>query len=88
MTDHYSLKSLFNIKNPSGRIAQWVLRLQQYDFKVVHRPGKNHLVADILSRYVPIISAIKGSEEEAEQCNDKRYNDMCKVSGKSQEYPV
>ena len=33
-----------NVKDASGRLAQWALLLQQYDFEIVYRPGKVHKV--------------------------------------------
>lgn len=39
-----------NIKDASGRLARWSLLLQQYDFDIVHRPGKENGNADGLSR--------------------------------------
>lgn len=54
-TDHRPLEHIFKPKislqgksNPA-RVERWVLRLQEYDFKVVYRPGKDNL-ADPLSR--------------------------------------
>ena len=35
---------------PTGRRARWILKLQQYDFKIQHRPGKTNANADALSR--------------------------------------
>ena len=39
-----------NAKIPTGRRARWVMELQQYDFEVVHRSGKENKNADALSR--------------------------------------
>jgi transposase InsO family protein len=49
-TDHSSLKYLVNQADLSGRIARWVLLLQEFDFEVEVRPGKHHENADFLSR--------------------------------------
>ena len=50
ITDHSSLRWLMNVKDATGRLARWSLLLQQYNFEVVHRPGKAHSNADSLSR--------------------------------------
>ena len=46
-TDHGSLAWLKNFKDPTGQLARWLEKLQEFDFEVVHRPGRN---ADALSR--------------------------------------
>lgn len=58
VTDHYSLKWLNSIKDPVGRIARWAVRLQQYDFEVIHRKGKDNVVPDALSRSVPVVEPV------------------------------
>ena len=50
VTDHSSLGWLMNVKDATGRLARWSLLLQQYDFDIVHRRGKEHSNADSLSR--------------------------------------
>lgn len=60
ITDHKALEVIFSPKSkPCARIERWVLRLQSYKFKVIHKPGKNN-IADPLSRLV-IISEPKPS---------------------------
>jgi hypothetical protein len=50
ITDHAALKSLTNGKVPKGRRARWMMELQQYDFEIIHRSGKENKNADALSR--------------------------------------
>ena len=49
-TDHGSLSWLMRVKDPTGRLARWALRLQQFDFEIIHRPGVANGNADALSR--------------------------------------
>jgi len=44
-TDHDSFKS-----NLSGRIARWILLLQEFNYEVMVKPGKANQNADYLSR--------------------------------------
>lgn len=34
----------------NGRLERWSLRLQEYNFEIIHRPGKSNVVANALSR--------------------------------------
>jgi hypothetical protein len=52
--DHDALKYLINKLDLSGRLARWVLLLQEFDFTIVVRPGKSHGNADHLSRLEPL----------------------------------
>ena len=49
-TDPGSLRWLINFKNPEGQIARWLQILGEYDYEIIHRPGKSHQNADSLSR--------------------------------------
>lgn len=69
----YSLKWLFNIKYNVGIIASWALRLQQYDFEIVHRPGKNNLIPDASYRPEPVIDAVDTQHTDPEPTTDKWY---------------
>lgn len=57
ITDHHSLVWLNNLKDPVGRLARWAVRMQQFDFEMIHRKGKDNLVADALSRSVSVAVA-------------------------------
>lgn len=52
VTDHSALLWLHKMKDPHGRLARWAMKLQQFDFDIIHRPGKCHIVPDALSRGV------------------------------------
>ena len=50
VTDHHSLKFLQTQPQLSRRQARWLELLAEFDFEIVHRPGKSNVVADALSR--------------------------------------
>lgn len=50
ITDHSALTWLLKQSNLTGRFARWVLKLQQYNFKLKHIKGKRNVVRDALSR--------------------------------------
>ena len=46
--DHMVLVHLLNKPHVSSHIAQWLLLFLEYDFTVVHKPGKSHGMANAL----------------------------------------
>lgn len=48
--DHDALKYMINKPQLSGRIARWVLLLQEFNFTINVRPSKTHVNADHFSR--------------------------------------
>jgi len=48
--DHQALLSVLTNMSPNARINRWRLRLSEYTYEIRHEPGKDHKVADALSR--------------------------------------
>lgn len=51
ITDHSALLWLLKQSNLKGRLARWVLKLQQFDFDIKHIKGKCNIVPDAISRF-------------------------------------
>ncbi len=50
VTDHKPLTYLSALNLSSSRLIRWKMRLQEYNFKIMHKAGKDHVNADVLSR--------------------------------------
>lgn len=85
VTDHASLKWLQNLKEPHGKLARWAVRLQAFDIVFEHRPGKQMVVPDSLSRSVDLVDM-----DMPEKTTDPWYNAMYKfaVTGKAKKYRI
>lgn len=68
-TDHISLRWLHNFQGLEGQLARWVEQLANFQYKIVHRPGKQHASADTLSR-LPAFSVVPcvASSPPSDQC--------------------
>ncbi|CAB3257647.1 unnamed protein product [Arctia plantaginis] len=51
VTDHKPLQWLFNCKDPGSRLIRWRLKLEEFDYNIVHKRGKINSNADALSRF-------------------------------------
>jgi hypothetical protein len=49
VTDHSALRWMLKLKDPSAKLTRWALRLSEFQYEVIHRPGKQHIVPDVLS---------------------------------------
>ena len=59
ITDCKAMQWLTSTAKLRSKIARWSLILAEYDFEIVHRPGKDNTVPDLLSRQ-PIEGATSG----------------------------
>lgn len=66
VTDNYALKWINELKDPKARLGRWCLKLQKYDFDVIHRKGILNVLPDCLSRTPEsTISSVNLKDNEA-----------------------
>ena len=58
-TDHDPLTYLRAVPQPHGRLARWILKLEQFEYQIKYKAGKSIPHADALSRQSPQVSAIQ-----------------------------
>ena len=60
-TDHAACTSLLNTARPSGKLARWVLTIQEMDLVIKHRSGRKNTNADALSQnpVSPTVGAVE-----------------------------
>ena len=50
VTDHTPLTWLWSLKTPNSRLIRWKIKLEEYDFEIKYKKGKENSVADALRR--------------------------------------
>lgn len=50
VTDHRPFLWIFNVRDLTSRLLKWAIKLEEYDYKIVYKPGKLNTNADGLSR--------------------------------------
>ena len=86
-TDHGPLQWIMNLADASGRLARWRLRLLEYEFDIQYNPGREHHLADAMSRLptgggdvaeiedeIPCFAVVEDPEEES---TDSDYHLLC-----------
>lgn len=57
VTDHSALQWIKTLKDPHSKLYRWSLKLDEYNFEIVHRKGTQIPNADALSRYIGAITS-------------------------------
>ncbi len=70
ITDHHSLKYIHTQPTLTARQARWLETLQEFDFEIQYRPGKENVVADALSRR-PDLNAITLAQRRKQLTREK-----------------
>lgn len=75
-TDCQAFQATMKKKDLCARVARWAIVIQEFNCEVIHRPGKNMLHVDALSRFPVIMRVengllcrIKKAQEKDEYCN-------------------
>lgn len=85
-TDHRPLAWLNSLKDPNSKLTRWRLRLQDFDFEIIYKNGKQNTNADALSRIK--INALNSDDEgssmmvnvdDREQRLQEHLNDVVKT---------
>lgn len=56
ITDHKPLTWLVNSKDPTTRLVRWRLKLEEYNYKILYKEGKQNTNANALSRNLRIMA--------------------------------
>jgi len=63
LSDHKPLTWIMSVKDPGSRLLRWRIKLEEYDYEIVYKPGSQNANADALSR----ISALKKEGDASEE---------------------
>lgn len=75
ITDHSALLWLLKQTDLKGRMARWVLKLQQYDYEIRHVKGKSNVVPDAISRF-PVLETALIEINDDDGNNDTWYSNL------------
>ncbi len=89
--DHMALVYLVNKPQVLGRIARWLLLFLEYDFTILYKPSKTHVITNALSRLPDIREPTSAPNQtidasmfskEPELLNDiKEFLKTCQIKG-------
>ena len=78
VTDHRPLEWLMSKTEPTGRLARWAIKIQEYDIKIGYRSGKTNQNADCLSRIPKPLIATITPKNYTEWATAQREDEYCR----------
>ncbi|EEC04889.1 polyprotein of retroviral origin, putative, partial [Ixodes scapularis] len=85
VTDCNYLRWLMTCQDPSSRLARWNLLLQEHDFQIVHRAGKQNQIADALSRAVVQKLSVPALDTDRVRVEQAKYVELKAILSKCRE---
>lgn len=76
-TDHQCLTWLKSMKEPTGRLARWIIDLSEFKFNIFYRSGKTNVAADTLSRE-PIVQQVMAIFDNFNIATEQRSDSLLK----------
>jgi hypothetical protein len=71
VSDHKPLTWIMSVKDPGSRLLRWRIKLEEYDYEIVYKPGKQNSNAAALSRIGAITKGEGDSGEIDPQMKSK-----------------
>lgn len=82
VTDCDSFRLTLSKQTISPRIARWAMFLQQYDYEIIHRPGKRMGHVDALSRCNSVLILEGNTFEQVLSLKQEQDQEICKIRDK------
>lgn len=70
LTDHQPLTFALSNKNTNSKMKRWKSILEEYDYRLIYKPGSTNVVADALSRYPVTINSLTSTIHSASEDNN------------------
>lgn len=66
LTDHQPLTFALSNANNNAKLKRWKARIEEYNYKLIYKPGKTNVVADALSRLPPEFNMLSSSDDNSQ----------------------
>lgn len=63
LTDHQPLTFALSNANNNAKLKRWKARIEEYNYKLIYKPGKTNVVADALSRLPTEVNALSSTDD-------------------------